>query len=443
MMPLRLAATAVAVFLLASCAINPAEREAAPLAEACPAKVPAGIRCWRGIDSKGAHFLIAMPAGEWNGVLVVHAHGGPPLELKRERADEDIVRWSIWPRAGYAYAASVYSQPGFAMRAAAEDTDRVRRIFLDHFGKPRRTILHGQSWGGGVGAVAAEMYAGPGMKSPYDAVLLTSGVLAGSQVYDFRMDARAVYQYLCHNHPRPDEPQYHLGLGLPPGNRMTRAELASRVDECFGIRKPAAQRTPEQARKLKTFVDVIRTRENNVLGHLNYATFDFAHLSRHITGGGSPFGNYGAVYRGSPDDVALNAGVPRYRSDPAAVRAYADQVETSGRIAVPVLTLHAINDPIAIVEMEDTFRRKMESAGNADHLVQVFSDHGEHSYLSDPTYPAVMASLLRWVDGGARPTPASVAEECKAQEARFGPGCRIVPDYQVQPLVSRVPARER
>ena len=39
---------------------------------------------------------------------------------------------------------------------------------------------------------------------PYDAVLLTSGVLAGgSRSYDFRTDLRVVYQYLCNNHPGP------------------------------------------------------------------------------------------------------------------------------------------------------------------------------------------------------------------------------------------------
>ena len=38
-------------------------------------------------------------------------------------------------------------------------------------------------------------------------MLLTSGVLAvNARAYDFRADLRAVYQYYCRNHPRPDEP---------------------------------------------------------------------------------------------------------------------------------------------------------------------------------------------------------------------------------------------
>jgi len=50
-------------------------------------------------------------------------------------------------------------------------------------------------------------------RPPYDAVLLTSGVLAGgTRSYDFRLDLRVVYQAVCGNHPRPDEAQYPLPI---------------------------------------------------------------------------------------------------------------------------------------------------------------------------------------------------------------------------------------
>ena len=94
-----------------------------------------------------------MPA-RWNGVLVVHAHGGPTLgEPKVERADEDIARWAVLVKAGYAYAASVFRQGGVAVRSAAEDTERVRRIFVAHVAQPRRTILHGPARDVLVGAL--------------------------------------------------------------------------------------------------------------------------------------------------------------------------------------------------------------------------------------------------------------------------------------------------
>ena len=60
--------------------------------------------------------------------------------------------------AGHAWAASVFRQGGVAVRSAAEDTERVRRLFVQHVAVPKRTLLHGQSWGAGVAANAAEMY---------------------------------------------------------------------------------------------------------------------------------------------------------------------------------------------------------------------------------------------------------------------------------------------
>lgn len=90
---------------------------------------------------------------------MVHAHGGPALgEPKASRADEDIKRWAITLSEGHAWAGSVFRQGGFAVTTAVEDTERVRRIFVDHVAKPQRTLLHGQSWGAMVATRAAEMY---------------------------------------------------------------------------------------------------------------------------------------------------------------------------------------------------------------------------------------------------------------------------------------------
>lgn len=441
--PRRAVGRAAAVLLfaaLAGCAsTEPPLAEKPPAETACPKGVPEGARCLRGQDSMQAHYLIVMPA-HWSGVLVVHAHGGPTLgEPKASRADEDIERWAITVKAGHAWAGSVFRQGGVAVRSAAEDSERVRRIFVAHVAKPKRTLLHGQSWGAGVAAKLAETVAAPGMKSPYDAVLLTSGVLAGgTRSYDFRLDLRVIYQHLCANHPRPDEPPYPLWMGLPADAKLTRPELAARVDDCLGVRKPAAQRTPEQARRLKTIVDVIRIPESSVIGHLNWATWHFQDIALNRSGGRPVFGNDGVRYRGSDDDAALNAAVLRYRADPAAVAAFAEDTDPTGRIGVPVLALHGIGDATAFVELQHAFRETMRAAGQGERLVQVYSDHREHSYLSDATYLAAFEALLGWVERGEKPTPASVDARCRAIDAAQ---CRIVPGYEPAPLASRVAPR--
>ena len=422
------------------------DTEATPAPVACPSGVLGRTRCLAGRDTAGAHYLIAVPES-WNGVLVLHAHGGPALgPPQAARAAEDLQRWSVMVDAGYAWAGSTFRDGGVQVRAAAEDTERLRRLFVRHVARPARTVLHGQSWGANVAAIAAETYTADGVDGgkPYDAVLLTSGVLAGgSRAYDFRLDLRVVYQALCANHPRADEPQYPLWMGLPEGAALTPAELARRGDECLGLGRPAAERSPGQRSRLKTIVDVIRIPERSVLGHLAWATWHFQDIVLRRTGGANPFGNAGAVYVGSADDAALNAAVARYRTDPAAVARFAADADPTGRIPVPVLTVHGVDDPVAFVEMEATFRDTMARAGSAKHLVQTFTADGEHSYLSAPVYPTLLAVLLEWTAGGAKPTPTLVAERCHAFEPRFGTGCRFLPDYVPRALGTRVAPRER
>jgi len=425
----------IAFALLAGCATTPSHPpEAAPMAAACPAGVPADARCLRGQDSAQAHYLIVMPA-QWSGVLVVHAHGGPTLgEPRASRADADIKRWAITVKQGHAWAGSVFRQGGFAVTTAAEDTDRVRRIFVEHVARPRRTLLHGQSWGAMVATRAAELF-----PESWDGMLLTSGVVAGPTTYDFRLDLRVIYQYLCNNHPRPDETQYPLWMGLPADSKMNNADLAARANDCLGLNKPAAQRSPEQVRRVRTIVDVVRIPERAIISHLGWGTFTLRDVVSRT--GTSPFGNAGVRYTGSVDDAALNAGVKRYRADPAAVARFAADVDYAGRFGMPVLASYGIDDPTVFVEGSDTLRKRMEAAGNDSRLVQTFVDSNQHSYWGDAMYPPLFEALLNWVERGEKPDPASIAARCRVMRAASPADCRFVADYAVKPLATRIPPR--
>jgi hypothetical protein len=110
---------------------------------------------------------------------------------------------------------------------------------------------------------------------------------------------------------------------------------------------------------------------------------------------------------------------------------------------VPVLSLHAVSDPVAFVELQSHFRATMQAGGSAERLVQVFADEQEHSYLNDPLYPTLLEALLKWSDGGTKPTPAGVAARCGELQATFGTGCRVLPDYKPAPLDSRSAVRQR
>jgi len=438
---MRLAASLLALALIAGRAIAAETPAIAP----CPPAVPARTACYLGQDANGAHYLIAIP-DNWNRVLVMHARGGPYREqLGTKRSEEDATRWAVWVQEGYAYAASQYRRAGYGVLMAAEDTENLRQYFVKTFGPPRRTIMHGQSWGGLVGARVIELYgASAEGRRNYDAALLTSGVLAGApRAYDFRLDLRVVYQHYCRNHPRPDELQYPLWMGLPPGAEMTAVELRARVNECTGADLPAEKRSEAQRRNLAAIVAVVRIPDASLQSHMNWATFMFADIVHDRLGGRNPFGNEGIRYAGSDDDAALNAGVARYRADPQGVAALAADAEPTGRTAVPTLTTHAVGDPTAFVENESAYRIIRERAGTQELLVQSFTDETEHSYLSTPEYAALMAALLDWVDRGRKPDLADVASRCAKYVAHYGESCRFEQAYRPASMDARSYPRKR
>jgi hypothetical protein len=407
----------------------------------CPGDLPAATQCYVGQDGNGAYYWIARPE-PWNGALIVHAHGGPRLgPASPDGTAKDLTRFSVMVKEGYAWAGSSYRRGGYGVRMAAEDTENVRRIAIALLGQPHRTIIHGQSWGGNVAAKYAEIYPAvlPDGTHRYDGVLLTSGVLAGgTHGYDYRADLRAVYEYYCRNHPRPDEPQYVLGEGLPVGAAMTRKELAARVEACTGVGKPASERSPEQAANLRNILSVVRIPEKTLVSHMAWATFLFSDVVHNLLGGRVPFGNAHVRYVGSNDDAALNRGVPRFSADSAAVAALAEDSDLTGAVTVTIVTLHAIDDPTAFVEHEAHYRAVLERAGTANLLVQNFVAESVHSKLHTPEYPAVLNALMRWIETGKKPTPAEIAAACPAYQKRYGESCAFRPDFQPRPYDTRV-----
>ncbi len=405
----------------------------------CPKSMPDGAACYSGQDERGAYYWLVKPK-DWNGVLVVHSHGGPSLNAPRLSTPvSDLERFAVVVKEGFAWAGSSYRRAGYGMTMAAEDTESVRRIFVAKFGAPRRTLIHGQSWGGGVAAKTIELFNGAtGGKPHYDGALLTSGVLAGnSRAYLYRVDLLAVYRYYCGNLPRPGEPDFAVWAGLPASSQLTSKELEARINECTGAGLARERRSAQQQRNLANITGVIRIPERILVRQMDFAVFMFQDIVHKRLGGRNPFSNARVRYTGSDDDEALNRGVARFQADAGAAEEFARDGDMTGKVSLPILAMHAIDDPIIFVEQESAYKATLEAAGTSERLVQTFTREKEHSYLSTPEYAALLQALVSWVEENRKPSPASVAALCEAHAPRYEGGCHFDVDYTPRPLDAR------
>jgi hypothetical protein len=410
----------------------------------CPESIAAIATCHAAKHETGAYLLAAMPKN-WNGDLIVFAHGGPDVAPPTAaRSVPDLTKYAAEVKRGFAWVASTYRRAGYGVRMAAEDSDNARKFFSARIAKPERTILHGASYGGLVGAKLIEIYAkNPDGSTNYDGAFFNSGAVAGATGnYDHRVDLRVVYQYYCNNLPRPEEPQYPLWNGLAPDSKMTLRDLAAAVDECTGVSHPAAARSETQKQNLANILGVMGYPEGLLVRHMQAATLLFQDIVKNNTGGRNPFSNIGMSYRGSTDDAALNRGVARFAADPMAAAALKSDGDPTGVLPVPVVSIHSINDPQVVVEAQSAYRDAVKAAGSGDRLVQAFTDERAHTGQSASEIAAAIDALMRWIEAGTKPTPQSIAAGCDALRASLDGPCRYHPEFTPKPFNTRFYPRE-
>jgi hypothetical protein len=117
--------------------------------------------------------------------------------------------------------------------------------------------------------------------------------------------------------------------------------------------------------------------------------------------------NRRTVYRlGAPSPVSsrdFNRAVLRFRPNETSRRPYLAGNETTGRLAMPVLSLYTTGDGQVPIEQARILRRKVAAAGRGRLLVQrVFRDPG-HCGFTGPEWTANLEALRRWVERGVRP----------------------------------------
>ena len=425
--------------LIALPALAQDARKPLPDTTKCPDTIANEATCYSARLATGAYLLAAMPRN-WNGNLIVFAHGGPHIVPPTAATSQvDLDKYGIGVKLGFAWIASTYRREGYGVQMAVDDTDDARNFFIERIATPKRTILHGASYGGLVGAKLLETRAvNTAGAKVYDGALLNSGAMGGALPnYEFRADLRVVYQYYCKNLPRPSEPQYPLWMGLPVDSRMDLKTITARVDECTGATQPAAARSEAQQRNLATILNVMRIPENMLVRHMQAATFVLRDLAQGIGRGRGVFSNRNVRYQGSSDDAALNRDVERFDADPAALAAITADGQPTGALPVPVVSIHSMNDPQAAVEAQYEYRARVLTAGNGVRLMQAYTDEPAHTAQSAAELAAAFDALMQWIEKGAIPSPSSIAAACTRLSASHAVPCRYRPEYEPKPYHTR------
>ena len=368
---------------------SPAARLSTPLAEAQrPAVGRSGIL-------GGADYRIEVPAN-WNGGLVVYAHG-----IQRGSGRGDVrfppISSHITDR-GYAWIASGYRAREYLPHLFIEDLVALRDLFVKEIGPPRWSIIYGQSLGGHIVVASLELH--PGL---YQGGLAECGLVDGIGIADY-LNAYTAAAELIAGVPlldAPDQETFDAGLravvrvlGLPGSYTPRGRQFDSVVKYLMG----ADQMGHDLPLRLQ--------------GLQQRYLLNLRHRPRELDD--APPGTRAAStvhirYRIDPGlgltEEELNARVRRVRpvADARSPTANPVYAERTGRLTVPLLTLHETGDAWVPLSLEQSYRRRTIAAGTDRLLVQRVQRGPGHCAFDWPMRTQAFDDLVAWIERGVRP----------------------------------------
>jgi pimeloyl-ACP methyl ester carboxylesterase len=281
--------------------------------------------------------LICIPPN-WNGQLVVYAHGyfppQSPLILPDLTFPDGTSIPGVVMSLGYAFATSSYHKNGYAVEQAGNDLNALVAYFKSQVPGLRKVLGVGVSEGGLITTMLIEKY-----PDTYSGGVALCGELGGRQLQaKYFSDFRVVFDYFFPG-------IFNFGVvNVPPD-----AFLNWETQYVPAITQAVTSHPAATAQLLKVTHAAVDPQDptsalQTILGVLAGNIFGEPDLI--LTAGGNPYDNRFTLYFGSANDKALNAGVERVRSD-AAARAYLRRFyQTTGELERPLVTLHTTLDPI-------------------------------------------------------------------------------------------------
>lgn len=372
----------LALFLAATAVVRPCAARAVPIADrpdvhATYRAEHAGVATELG-TLDGVPFRIDVPR-DWGHRLVVYYHGYSLEPVRYDASAEQPWLAPILAR-GFAVIQSAYGQTGWALQSAIATTAQLRDYFIERHGRPKETLLVGASMGGALAALTIESD-----PAHYRGALVLCGAIAPSWELtqrQFRMLAAFAYYYPGILPPLDPVPASYAPTSAVT-QRIARA-LAAHPHRFADLRAIWHVGTPQDMPGVIAFATALVQRAQEQAGS-------------------NPFGNAGYVYLGTSDDAVLNAGVRRYRADPAAVAELLRNYTPTGRLLRPMLELHDLADPLVPADSVEAYADRVQRAGHAGKFIHQYVAAEGHCVFSGGQVGRAFDELTRWVNLGERP----------------------------------------
>ncbi|HPU52883.1 MAG TPA: alpha/beta hydrolase, partial [Burkholderiaceae bacterium] len=387
---------------------------------------------WTGVLN-GAGYQIEVPKTNWNGKLVMWAHGyagtGNTLTVS-----PPIMRKYLLDN-GYAWAASSYTKNYYDVRAGVEDTNALALNFTKIAAANGRTLVEpskffisGVSMGGHITAAAieAETAATANNKVKYSGAVPLCGVVGDTALADYFGGYQLAAQALA---------------GVPASKfPVTAAEwavLAPVIRSALWATFPTV--TNAQGDKLKTAVQQLSGGTRPFYNEGWADAGNQGNLWASIGGDGTFSGILNGnivdttqiVYKidaSAPGQTALdnffNASILKISPTPDANRKRTDGLRwipvINGEFSVPVVTLHTLGDLFVPFKMEQVYATRAKAKGNDRLLVQrAIRDVGHCAFTAAEAAEAFDA-MVKWEAGGPKPAGDDVLTPAVIGDPKYG-----------------------
>jgi len=345
----------------------------------------------------GANYRIEVPA-DWKGGLVVFAHG-----IQRGVGPGDVRSPPLATHIlgeGHAWAASGYRAREYQPHLFIEDLIALRALFLREIGHPRWAIIYGQSLGGHIVVATLELH--PGL---YQGGLAECGLVDGIGIADYLLAYTAAAELISGVRllDAPDKTAFAqlLNHGVVPalGTPGAYTERGRQFDSVVKYLMGADLSGNDLPLRLKG----LRSR------YLLNMIHRHPDVEQESMPGGRAASTAHVRYRIDPGlgltEEDLNKRVRRLHPakdarSPSANPVYA---ERTGRLTVPLMTLHETGDAWVPLSLEQAYRRRTIAAGTDHLLVQRVVRAPSHCGFDGETREQAFDDLVAWIERGVQP----------------------------------------